>query len=554
MLPYISGNRSLRMPKEFRFNFLIFLSVFFLYIISFKLRGFIPYDETRYISIAWEMWQGKNFLIPHINGNIYADKPPLLFWLINAGWYLTGVNDWWPRAISFIFAFINIYLTRHIALQLWPEIKEFKKTIPIILISMPVWIYYSIPLMFDMLQVCLVLTAISGLLQFHKNLFYGITLLGTAIGMSILLKGPVIFIYLLPLAVTLPLWNRIYPYSYGKLLLQIVASLLLCSVIVFAWIIPVIHTLGLDPVGNIFWHQTTDRIMHATSHSNPFWWYLYFLPLLLFPWFYSSGFNPKTLVKIRQISPQIIFCLTWLLAPFILFSLIDAKQLHYLLPLVPALAILIAYKLSQCEKTGVINFRLAGIIYISIGLLFLIYKLINVYLQNDFWISGISSMWALIAVIGGMLLFFDYKTDNVHPALLPGITSLVITFSLYICILLAPRPYTNLDKMGHILAQFQKNNFPIANIGTHREQFEFVGRLKRPLDKVNAVDIEQWAINHPEGYLVAKIRESDNPDTKLNIIYEQPYRFRHKLILFNSKEILKNKINLNLISFYINHA
>ena len=43
----------------------------------------LPVDETRYLAVAWEMWQGGNYLVPHLNFEPYSHKPPLLFWLIN---------------------------------------------------------------------------------------------------------------------------------------------------------------------------------------------------------------------------------------------------------------------------------------------------------------------------------------------------------------------------------------------------------------------------------------------------------------------------------------
>jgi hypothetical protein len=50
------------------------------------LRPLWPVDETRYASVAWEMWLRGDFLVPYINGEPYSHKPPLLFWLIHAGW------------------------------------------------------------------------------------------------------------------------------------------------------------------------------------------------------------------------------------------------------------------------------------------------------------------------------------------------------------------------------------------------------------------------------------------------------------------------------------
>ena len=61
--------------------------------VTLKLRPLLPVDETRYLSVAWDMWQNDNFLVPHLNGAPYSHKPPLLFWLMHLGWSIFGVND-----------------------------------------------------------------------------------------------------------------------------------------------------------------------------------------------------------------------------------------------------------------------------------------------------------------------------------------------------------------------------------------------------------------------------------------------------------------------------
>ena len=63
-------------------------------------RPDIPIDETRYVSVAWEMWSGGDWLVMHRNGEPYHHKPPLLFWLIGLGWGVLGVVDWWPHSYT----------------------------------------------------------------------------------------------------------------------------------------------------------------------------------------------------------------------------------------------------------------------------------------------------------------------------------------------------------------------------------------------------------------------------------------------------------------------
>ena len=57
----------------------------------------LPIDETRYLAVAWEMHLHGNFLVPHLNGTPYSDKPPLLFWMINLGWLIAGLHVWVVR-------------------------------------------------------------------------------------------------------------------------------------------------------------------------------------------------------------------------------------------------------------------------------------------------------------------------------------------------------------------------------------------------------------------------------------------------------------------------
>ena len=64
-----------------------------LVVAGIALRPLLPVDETRYASVAWEMWTGGDYLVPHLNGETYSHKPPLLFWLMNLSWWIFGVND-----------------------------------------------------------------------------------------------------------------------------------------------------------------------------------------------------------------------------------------------------------------------------------------------------------------------------------------------------------------------------------------------------------------------------------------------------------------------------
>jgi 4-amino-4-deoxy-L-arabinose transferase-like glycosyltransferase len=62
-------------------------------------------DEARYAEVAREMRLESSWAIPRLNGEVYTQKPPLLFWLIIASSYLTG-------GVGEVSARLNIYIGR----------------------------------------------------------------------------------------------------------------------------------------------------------------------------------------------------------------------------------------------------------------------------------------------------------------------------------------------------------------------------------------------------------------------------------------------------------
>lgn len=43
--------------------------------VSLASHTLLPIDETRYATVAWNMWQRGDLLVPWLNGGPYSDKP-----------------------------------------------------------------------------------------------------------------------------------------------------------------------------------------------------------------------------------------------------------------------------------------------------------------------------------------------------------------------------------------------------------------------------------------------------------------------------------------------
>jgi len=172
-------------------------------------RPLLPVDETRYIAVAWEMWDRHDFRVPYLNGSPYSHKPPLLFWLMHLGWRLFGVNEWSARLIAPAFSLATVYLIAEVAKLLWPTRRQIGRLTAFILSGCFFWIIYSTLTMFDMLLAFFVSLGVYSILKaaYSDMSFSRWLLLGLAIGGGLLSKGPVVLLHLLPLALLAPWWR-----------------------------------------------------------------------------------------------------------------------------------------------------------------------------------------------------------------------------------------------------------------------------------------------------------------------------------------------------------
>src|SRR5215218_4056075 len=347
---------------------LMALAWIFLVGAAVALRPILPIDETRYVSVAWEMWVRGDFLVPHLNGVPYSDKPPLLFWLFHLGWWFFGVNDWWPRVVPALFALANLGLTARLARRLWPDRPQAALSAPAVLLGFLLWNVFTTMVMFDMLVAFCVLLALLGLEEaWRRGGVRPWLQVGGALGLGILAKGPVVLVLPLAVAFSAPWWGKeIGSLSPGtgvgrpeageergngiNYWPRLAGAVGLTAVIALAWALPAAASGGSDYANAILVRQTEDRMVYSYAHNHPWWWYLALLPALLYPY---SFWPPlwKEVFRRRAADPGLRFCLAWLVPGLVIFSLISGKQPHYLLPLMPAFALIASRLLTEAGVT-----------------------------------------------------------------------------------------------------------------------------------------------------------------------------------------------------------
>jgi 4-amino-4-deoxy-L-arabinose transferase-like glycosyltransferase len=493
-------------------------------------RPLWPLDETRYASVAWEMWLRGDFLVPYLNGAPYSHKPPLLFWLIQLGWSAFGVNDWWPRLVPALFALANLFLCAHLARRLWPDEGDTGPRAVWLLFGAALWLTLIGPLMFDMLLVFAVLLGMIGVQRAWaaERGWDGWLVVGAAIGLGLLAKGPVILLHVLPVALLAPWWaSGPRPARWGRWYAGIGIGVTVGAAIALVWAIPAARAGGPEYHNAIFWGQTAGRVAESFAHRHPWWWYLPLLPLIVFPWsLWPPVWRALAGVRSQARNTGVRFCLAWSVPVFIGLSLISGKQVHYLLPLLPAFALLVGHGLAQRPPpAGRWPIWPVSLGWIVIGGSLLALPLLAPRLARlPAWAADISPLAGTAFMLAALaLLAIPRNKDHRFRVPALSVAAALLAMVAHTAVLPAASATGDLRPIGRYLRTLQDRGIPLAQYGKYPGQFNFIGRLEKPIPVIRAVEIEAWIKRNPDGKLIAVSENWQEPVGHVPE-FEQPFR------------------------------
>lgn len=463
-------------------------------------RPLIPIDETRYLSVAWEMWSRHDFLVPHINGEPYSHKPPLLFWLIHLVWFVFGVSETSGRLVGPIFGFGAIILTVHLAKMLWPADKDVRQAVPFILLGTFVWSLYSSLTMFDTLLTFFVLSALITILKASKSKskwpWVGLSL---SIGLGILAKGPIVYIYIVPPLVLVKLWSTTNTFSlkwwYGCSLVSILAGV----VMGLCWAIPAAMAGGEEYKQAILFSQTAGRMVKAFAHSRPFYWYFLLTPLLFMPWFF---WLPLWRRKKKSFDYATTFCICAIFPALFLLSLVSGKQIHYVLPILPTCSLLIARAVTGTAQRSVSD-RIPLLVFLfAFSLILLVVPQMSLEGGDREMLKYIPKWLSLVPALCGVVLLFLKSKSAVGNVKIVSSVMVMLLVLLHLTIATPLHGIFDQSTIGKELTNTQKEQIRVsvcpANLS---DQFQFAARLTTPLlPHKNIENLAKWALANPNQY------------------------------------------------------
>lgn len=519
------------MPKDSIYRWGIF-PLWLLLTATIIFRNPVPIDETRYLSVAWEMWLRDDFLVPYLNGHTYSHKPPLLFWLFHAGWALFGVNEWWPRLVGPLCALLNLVLLRRLAGVLWPSANWTALKAPWFLAATLLWTLFATSTMFDILLTCCVLGGMLGLAEAANGNRKGWLYFTLAIGLGLLAKGPVALLHLLPTAAMVWWWRNGNALKLQVWYALLLLSLALGSLMALAWALPAANAGGDEYAGAILWHQTADRTINTKIHAHGFGWYLPLVPLCLFPWITW----PRLWQRWRQADFRqdagLKFCLTWLLATLFIFSCLPSKQIHYLIPMLPPFALICARLLADTETNPKYwPDLLPALFTLAIGLFLVLLPHVPGLAKLN-WVQQVEPGWGLCVMAFGAALTVSVVYLRRLSVIAMSTTVAAAVFVGFIFFFRYTGLQYNLRPAALLLKQYADQAVPTAFVGDYQGQFNFLGRMPQPLVVIKQEQIPAWAEQHPNGFLV--YLEKDQPE---QAAYIQPHR-EHWLIFRSAAQAL----------------
>jgi 4-amino-4-deoxy-L-arabinose transferase-like glycosyltransferase len=361
--------------------FLLFIIIGAFYLWALGSLPLVGPDESRYAQVAREMLTRGDFVTPTLGGFPWFEKPPLLYWLMIFSYRIFGVNEYaarfGPAMCGLLTALFVYWIGRSVedsrvdkhepgrgALGQWAAL---------IWLSSLGAIAFSRGASFDIVLTMTVTGAFAFFLISHlrsadsspassqatplpgKQIwllvgFYSFT------GLSTLAKGligPVIVFGVVTLYYIVRLERP------GRMLAKsLVWGIPLAFAVAGLWFIPMIARHGWSFIDQfIVQHHFARFVSNKYHHPGPIYFYLPVVGGLALPWTVVLG---ATIISVRRwtwrgassLDRLRVFAFVWLILPLVFFSFSGSKLTAYILPVLPAIALLAGERIACALEAG----------------------------------------------------------------------------------------------------------------------------------------------------------------------------------------------------------
>jgi 4-amino-4-deoxy-L-arabinose transferase-like glycosyltransferase len=331
-------------------------------------------DEPRYAQVAREMFERGNWISPTLGGFDWFEKPALLYWLQIIGYKLFGVDEFAARFGSALFGLGT-------AASMWmlgrfsnvkreqKESIEFANLLALITATSLGVLVFSHAASFDIIVTFPLTASLAGFLIADRSELgedrrrnWGSFSFYFFAGLALLAKGLIGIVFPFGIVGLYFILSRRFPSK--QFLLSLVWGLPLLIAVAAVWNVPMYLQHGWKFIDEFYvQHHFQRYTSNKYQHPQPFYFYLWVLPLMTLPWlpwfiigfylafrnFLSSFKNPPAGAYDSSLN---VFAIAWIVFPLLFFSASGSKLPGYIVPALSGAAIVTAISVKRFMERG----------------------------------------------------------------------------------------------------------------------------------------------------------------------------------------------------------
>jgi len=421
-------------------------------LVAFSLLAFLPgffqippvdRDEARFAQATKQMLETHEYVDIRFQNDVRYKKPVGIYWLqaaaVKAGEALglaqARTTIWLYRLPSLIGAICAVLLTYWAALAFVA-----RRAAVVAALMMASSILLGVEARLAKTDAMLLLTSVAAMgamariyLAGHRSAAKTIgwvepAILWTALAGGVLLKGPVILMFVGLTGIVLSIVDRSARWLWS---LRPIIGLVWLILLVSPWFVAIVAKSGSSFFVEALGHDMLDKVASGQeAHGAPPGFYFLLFWVTFWPGSVLAGLAAVMVWKTRH-EPGARFLLAWLIPSWLVFEAVMTKLPHYVLPLYPAIAILIAGILepgglskARWMTRGTVGwFLFPGAIAIATLVAFIVFG-------RD--LGLIAWPFSALAVIFGLFAWWLYDVDGAERSLLRGmVASLLIAVTVY---------------------------------------------------------------------------------------------------------------------------
>ena len=316
---------------------------------NLEYRKLVNPDEGRYAEIPREMIASGDWITPRLNDIKYFEKPALQYWATATAYTVFGEHQWTARLWSALTGFLGVLMVLFTGRRLFGAQAGWYAAL--VLASSLLWVLIGHVNTLDMGVSLFLSAAVCAFLLAQQDTAEARTrgrwmlAAWAALALAVLSKGLIGLVLPGAALVLYVLIERDWRLA-GRL--RLVAGVALMLALTLPWFVAVSRA-NPEFFHFFFIHEHFERFL--TKQHGRYQPPYYFIPVLL------AGMLPWTIVLLDTLArawkrdPQQKFqvrrfLLVWAAVVFVFFSVSDSKLVSYILPMFPALALLIGARLT----------------------------------------------------------------------------------------------------------------------------------------------------------------------------------------------------------------